>query len=99
MKVILPNGWQAFNVGFERRSDWNRETLTGLPGLDPDFVSSQVDIVPAQSCQISQSLTGVESKEDQASPFFISSRKQANQYLLRGFFVTLAIGENGKSCW
>ena len=99
MKISLTTECQGFNVSFEWRRNWNRETLTGLPGLDPDLVSSQVDIVPAQSCQISQSLTGVESKEDQASPFFISSRKQANQYLLRGFFVTLAIGENGKSCW
>ena len=54
MKIILTSGWQAFNMGFERRRDWNLEAFTGLPGLDPDFVSSQVDIVPVQSSQIGQ---------------------------------------------
>ena len=71
MKISLTSGWQAFNMGFERRRNWNRETFTGLPGLDPDFLSTQVDIVPAQSCQIGQSLAGVESELDQAFPLFI----------------------------
>jgi hypothetical protein len=51
-------------IGIARR-------LLVFPGLDPDFVSSQVDIAPAQSCQIGQSLAGVEPEENQASPFFI----------------------------
>ena len=60
MKITLTSGWQAFNVDFKGRRDWNRETFSGLPGFDPDFVSSQVDIVPEQSCGIGQSLAGVE---------------------------------------
>ena len=71
MKITLTSGWQDFNVGFERRRDWNRETFTCLPGLNPDFVSTKVDIVPAQSCQIGQSLVGVEPEEDQTFPLFI----------------------------
>jgi hypothetical protein len=71
MKISLTTGWQAFNVGFERRRNWNGESFPGLAGFDADFVSSQVDIVPVQSCQIGQSLAGVEPEEDQASPFFI----------------------------
>ena len=44
--IPLTTGWAAFNVSFERRCDWNRESFSGFAGPDPDFVSSQVDIVP-----------------------------------------------------
>jgi len=71
MKITLTPGWQVSNMSFEWRCDWNRESLSGFAGLDPNFVSSQVDVVPVQSCQISQPLPGVESEEDQASPLFI----------------------------
>ena len=73
----LITGWQRINVLPQRLRNRNHDALCGLSRPEADLVLTQIQVVPSQRRDISQPLSGIQSKQDQAPPFRVYDRKDA----------------------
>ena len=73
----LITGRQRINVLPQRLRDRDHDALCGLSRPETNLVLTQIQVVPGQRRDISQPLSGIESKQDQAPPFRVCDGKYA----------------------
>jgi len=61
----------------QRLRDRNHDSLCGLSRPEADLVLTEIQVVPRQRRDISQPLSGIQSKQDQTPPFWVCGREYA----------------------